>query len=75
MPDYRDPGQALAPMAKAQSTDDRGGRRHELALVEIEALCANMLHDLRILKASVECVQAECKEARSGGQTNGGPRL
>ncbi len=62
-------------MANAQSTDGRGNRRHELAIVEIEALCANMLHDLRILKASVECVQAECKEARAGAETNGGLRL
>ncbi len=51
-------------MADAQSPDGSGGRRRDLALVEIEALCANMLHDLRILKASVECVQAECKEAQ-----------
>lgn len=62
-------------MPNAQSTDGRGHRRQNLALVEIEALCANMLHDLRILKASVECVQAECKEARSGAQANGAPTL
>ncbi len=54
-------------MADAQ-TNGSGGHRRELALVEIEALCANMLHDLRILKASVECVQAECKEARRGAK-------
>ena len=58
-----------------QATDDSGGRRLELALVEIEAHCANMLHDLRILKASVECVQAECKEARNGAKADVGPAL
>ena len=62
-------------MASTQSTDGKGSRRGELAIVEIEALCANMLHDLRVLKASVECVQAECKEARGGAENNGGPRL
>jgi len=58
-------------MPNAQSTDDSGSRRQELAVVEIEALCANMLHDLRVLTASVECVQAECKEIRRGAKTNG----
>jgi hypothetical protein len=60
-------------MSNAQPTNGSGGRRQELALVEIEALCANMLHDLRVLKASVECIQAECKEVRWGAETGAVP--
>jgi hypothetical protein len=50
-------------MADSESNGS-GPKRHELALVEIEALCANMLADLNVLKTSIECVLAEAKEAR-----------
>ncbi len=53
-------------MADSQSTNGRGSRPRELALVEIDVLCANMLHDLRILQMGVECIRAEVKEAQEG---------
>jgi hypothetical protein len=43
---------------------ESNGRRRILALTEIEALAVNMIHDLRILHTSVECVLAEVREAR-----------
>lgn len=55
-------------MAESHPTNGNGAstgkRRRELALVEIEQLCVNALHDLYILRAGVECILAEVKEAR-----------
>lgn len=45
-------------------TRKSNGRRRDLALTEIEALAVNMIHDLRILHTSVECILAEVREAR-----------
>jgi hypothetical protein len=50
-------------MAESKS-NGKGRNRRELALEEIEALCANALRDLEILRTGIECVLAECKEAR-----------
>jgi hypothetical protein len=50
-------------MANGESNGN-GKRRRQLALDEIEALCANALRDLELLKTTVECVQAEVREAR-----------
>lgn len=46
------------------SGNGSGRRRRELVLEEIEQLCVNALHDLRILQTGIECILAEVKEAR-----------
>lgn len=50
-------------MADSESNGS-GRNRRELALVEVEAICTNMLVDLRIMIANVESILAEAREAR-----------